>query len=115
MRASNETDVTKLKDQLLQCPDDTLGSALHRAMGDQVDTITVTELLKEIELISQVQSTLAKTLQQTRDQMEACKEAKHRLEMDWSDKYSAQHLGKWRLIYLDVFGYIWIYLDISCS
>ena len=52
------------------------------------------ELLKEIELISQVQTTLTKTLQQTRDQMEACKEAKHRLEMDWSDKYTAQGLGE---------------------
>ena len=51
------------------------------------------ELLKEIELISSVQSTLAKTLQQTKDQLQACREAKHRLEMDWSDKYSAQNLG----------------------
>ena len=63
MRASNETDVTKLKDQLLQCPDDTLGSALHRAMGDQVDTITVTELLKEIEELAVVkQSNIVNTL-----------------------------------------------------
>ena len=37
--------------------------------------------------------TLARTLQQTKEQLEACREAKHRLEMDWSDKYSAQHLG----------------------
>ena len=36
---------------------------------------------------------LARTLQQTKEQLEACREAKHRLEMDWSDKYSAQHLG----------------------
>ena len=49
--------------------------------------------LKEIELISSVQTTLSKTLQQTKDQLEACKEAKHRLEMDWSDKYTAQGLG----------------------
>ena len=35
------------------------------------------------------------------DQMMHCsREAKHRLEMDWSDKYSAQHLGKCLLIYL---------------
>ena len=40
-----------------------------------------------------MQDTLSRTLQQTKDQLEACKEAKHRLEMDWSDKYSAQHLG----------------------
>ena len=40
-----------------------------------------------------MQSTLAGTLQQTKDQLQACREAKHRLEMDWSDKYSAQNLG----------------------
>ena len=40
-----------------------------------------------------LQDTLSYTLQQTKDQLEACKEDKHRLEMDWSDKYSAQHLG----------------------
>ena len=35
------------------------------------------------------------------DQMMHCsREAKHRLEMDWSDKYSAQHLGNCLLIYL---------------
>ena len=37
--------------------------------------------------------TLSRTLQQTKDQLEACKEAQHRLEMDWSDKCSAQNLG----------------------
>ena len=52
------------------------------------------ELLKEIELISTVQGTLAGTLQQTKDQLTACREAKHRLEMDWSDKYTAQGLGQ---------------------
>ena len=40
-----------------------------------------------------LQSTLAQTLQQTKAQLEACREAKHRLEMDWSDKYTAQGLG----------------------
>ena len=47
-----------------------------------------------------LQSTLAQTLQQTKAQLEACREAKHRLEMDWSDKYTAQGLGGWH-IYLD--------------
>ena len=62
------------------------------------------ELLKEIELISQVQTTLTKTLQQTRDQMEACREAKHRLEMDWSDKYTAQGLGQFtELVLIQLF------------
>ena len=50
-----------------------------------------------------LQSTLAQTLQQTKAQLEACREAKHRLEMDWSDKYTAQGLGQFTelvLIYL---------------
>ena len=53
--------------------------------------------MKKLILINFVptalQDTLSRTLQQTKDQLEACKEAKHRLEMDWSDKYSAQNLG----------------------
>ena len=47
-------------------------------------------LLRTVVLL---QSTLAQTLQQTKAQLEACREAKHRLEMDWSDKYTAQGLG----------------------
>ena len=73
---------------------DCLGNRQRRIDYDLVQDAAEKELLKEIELISQVQSTLSKTLQQTRDQMEACKEAKHRLEMDWSDKYTAQGLGQ---------------------
>jgi len=71
---------------------DCLGNRQRRIDYDLVQDMAEKELLKEIELISQVQTTLTKTLQQTRDQMEACKEAKHRLEMDWSDKYTAQGL-----------------------
>jgi len=71
---------------------DCLGNRQRRIDYDLVQDHAEKELLKEIELISQVQTTLTKTLQQTRDQMEACKEAKHRLEMDWSDKYTAQGL-----------------------
>ena len=73
---------------------DCLGNRQRRIDYDLVQDAAEKELLKEIELISQVQSTLSRTLQQTRDQIEACKEAKHRLEMDWSDKYTAQGLGQ---------------------
>ena len=53
----------------------------------------------------QVQDTLARTLQQTRDQLAACREAKHRMEMDWSDKYSAQALGIVFIVYLSCENY----------
>ena len=47
------------------------------------------ELVLSNLLPNALQDTLSSTLQQTKDQLEA----KHRLEMDWSDKYSAQNLG----------------------
>lgn len=74
VRASNETDDTKLKDQLLHCPDGTLGNALDKSLGDRVDTITVAELLKEIEVLAVVKqsnnvNTLAMiTAKQERDE-----------------------------------------------
>ena len=74
-------------------PRDCLANRQRRIDYDLVQDMAEKELLKEIELISSVQDTLARTLQQTKDQMQACREAKHRLEMDWSDKYSAQNLG----------------------
>ena len=74
---------------------DCLGNRQRRIDYDLVQDQAEKELLKEIELISTVQGTLAGTLQQTKDQLQACREAKHRLEMDWSDKYSAQNIGKY--------------------
>ena len=73
---------------------DCLGNRQRRIDYDLVQDQAEKELLKEIELISTVQGTLAGTLPQTKDQLTACREAKHRLEMDWSDKYSAQAIGK---------------------
>ena len=88
---------------------DCLGNRQRRIDYDLVQDAAEKELLKEIELISQVQSTLSKTLQQTRDQMEACKEAKHRLEMDWSDKYTAQGLGQFiELVLTQLFCESWL-------
>jgi hypothetical protein len=54
VRASNEKDGNKLKDQLTNCPDDTLRSAVYKALGDRIDTISVTDLLKEIEVLAVV-------------------------------------------------------------
>ena len=52
VRASNETDDVKLRDQLLQCPDTELAKAVHRALGMRVENITVVDLLKEIETLA---------------------------------------------------------------
>jgi hypothetical protein len=57
VRSSNETDGTKLKDQLTHCPDDALRSALYKALGDRIETISMTDLLKEIEVMAVVQQT----------------------------------------------------------
>jgi hypothetical protein len=55
VRSSNEKDGHKLKDQFTNCPDDTLISALYKALGDRIDTISVADLLKEIEVLAVVQ------------------------------------------------------------
>jgi hypothetical protein len=50
-------------------------------------TINVTLLIsQELETISYVKDSLTGALRNARDQLEANREAKHRLEMDWSDK-----------------------------
>ena len=52
VRASNETDDVRLRDQLLQCPDTDLRKAVHRALGVRVETINVKDLLTEIETLA---------------------------------------------------------------
>ena len=54
VRASNETDEVKLRDQLLQCPDTDLKKAVHRALGVRVTTINVANLLTEIETLAMI-------------------------------------------------------------
>jgi hypothetical protein len=54
VRSSNEEDGDKLKDQLTNCPDETLKGALYKALGDRIDTISVTDLLKAIEELAVV-------------------------------------------------------------
>ena len=74
VRSSNKKDEHKLKDQLTNCPDDSLRSALYKALGDRIDTITVVNLLKEIEELAVVRqsynvNTLAMiTAKQERDE-----------------------------------------------
>jgi hypothetical protein len=54
VRSSNETDPTKLKDQLTKCPNDSLRNALYKALGDRIDSISVDNLMKEIEELAVV-------------------------------------------------------------
>ena len=52
--SNDETNDVKLRDQLLHCPDEALKKALDRALGDRVDTISVADLLEEIETLAVV-------------------------------------------------------------
>jgi hypothetical protein len=54
VRASNEKDGVKLRDQLLHCPDEALKKAVDRALGDRVENISLLDLLKEIESLAVV-------------------------------------------------------------
>jgi hypothetical protein len=54
VRSSNEQDPDKLKDQLTNCPNDTLRNALYKALGDRIDSINVADLMKEIEELAVV-------------------------------------------------------------
>jgi hypothetical protein len=56
-----------MKDQLTNCPDDSLRSALYKALGDRVDTISVADLLKEIEVLAVVNK-----VQQDREDQRSC-------------------------------------------
>ena len=67
VRSSNEKDDNKLKDQLTNIPDDTLRSALYKALGDRINTISVTDLLKEIEVLAVVNK-----VQQDREDQRLC-------------------------------------------
>ena len=54
VRASNETDPDKLRDQLTNCPDDSLRNALYKALGDRIDNIVLSDLMEEIEQLAVV-------------------------------------------------------------
>merc|ERR1711888_98879 len=52
VRASNETNDVRLRDQLLQCPDTDLRKVMHRALGVRVTTINMADHLTEIETLA---------------------------------------------------------------
>ncbi len=71
-----------------QIAKDCLANRQRRLDTDLVQDNTENQLLKELEVISGVKSTLSECLRNARDQLTASREAKHQLEMDWSDKVS---------------------------
>ncbi|XP_071976034.1 tektin-4 [Engystomops pustulosus] len=66
----------------LQCRERRIGGELVRD-GAEI------ELLREVELIRNVQELLKRTLEQTIEQIRLNRDAKGKLEMDWSDKVEA--------------------------
>ena len=65
---------------------DCLANRQRRIDTDLVQDNTEKKLLQELEIISGIKSTLTEALNNARDQLTASREAKHNLEMDWSDK-----------------------------
>jgi len=71
---------------------DCLANRQRRIDTDLVQDNTEKKLLQELEIISSIKSTLTECLNNARDQLTASREAKHNLEMDWSDKLRAHQL-----------------------
>lgn len=61
----------------------------NRFVPDLVADLAEQELIKEMNLVSEVRATLKQTLQEIEEQMAANKAAKHRIEYDWCDKTMA--------------------------
>ncbi|XP_068624096.1 tektin-4-like [Battus philenor] len=58
----------------------------NRYEPDLVSDLAEQELIKEMNLVSEVRATLKNTLQSIEEQMAINKAAKHRIEYDWCDK-----------------------------
>lgn len=63
---------------------------LHRYGVDRVVDGVEIQLRKEIDLINNVQHLHRRTLEECERQIKANRNAKHNLEMDWSNKFEAQ-------------------------
>ncbi|XP_047997841.1 tektin-4-like [Leguminivora glycinivorella] len=61
----------------------------NRFVPDLVADLAEQELIKEMNLVSEVRATLSKTLDNIEAQMAINKAAKHRIEYDWCDKNMA--------------------------
>lgn len=82
-RLENAIQATEVPTQIAK---DCLANRQRRIDSDLVQDNTENQLLKELELISDVKATMSEFLRNARDQLVASREAKHNLEMDWSDK-----------------------------
>ncbi|XP_068100256.1 tektin-4 [Hyperolius riggenbachi] len=99
-------DVTAETELLLQCKNrlqraldathipftissDNLQCRERREGGELVRDGAELELLKEVDLIRNIQELLKRTLEQTKQQISMNRDAKEKLEMDWSDKVEA--------------------------
>ena len=76
---------------------DCLGNRQRRIDTDLVQDNTENQILKELETISGVKATLTECLRNARDQLTASREAKHNLEMDWSDKVFSYFYNKYTI------------------
>lgn len=61
----------------------------NRFVPDLVADVAEQELIKEMNLVSEVRSTLKQTLDKIEEQMAINKAAKHKIEYDWCDKEMA--------------------------
>lgn len=61
----------------------------NRFVPDLVADIAEQELIKEMNLVSEVRGTMKQTLEKIEEQMAVNKAAKHRIEYDWCDKTMA--------------------------
>ncbi|XP_026216361.1 tektin-4-like [Anabas testudineus] len=77
---------------------DNLNCRTRRLGPDLVQDTVEEELMKEVDLIRSVQDLLKRTTAQVVTQIKLNREAKHMLELDWSDKYQAysfdDHCGR---------------------
>ncbi|XP_033828089.1 tektin-4 isoform X2 [Periophthalmus magnuspinnatus] len=71
---------------------DNLTCRTRRPAPDLVHDTVEEELLKEVDLIKNIQALLRRTTAQVVSQIKLNKDTKQMLEMDWSDKYEAYNL-----------------------
>ncbi|XP_039256784.2 tektin-4-like [Styela clava] len=71
---------------------DDLECRSRRQGPDLVKDNVEIQLLKEVDLIKSVQDLLKRTIEQTENQIRMNRDAKHNLELDWSDKLDAHNI-----------------------
>ena len=85
-RLTNSLDATEAP---LHIATECLANRDRRYGEDRVHDAVETALLKEVEIINNVQNLLRKTIMTAEQQIRANRNAKQNLEMDWSNKWEA--------------------------